>query len=160
MKIIEDPNNRAVYLKVGAITKDTRRGIRQAYYKIGKDLKAYAAKKIKEGPKTGIKYVIYGGFKTHVFFDNTKRTKKIHQASAPGEFPARLSGGLIRSLGFAVSGWTQLEFGADAPYAKALEEGDDRVKARPYLKPSLKATEGSAVTHFETEIKKALTKNG
>lgn len=149
IEIKQDPENRTVYLKIDNITRDTRRGIRQAYFHIGKTLKSYASKKIIDGPKSGKTYVIY------------KAKKKVrHIASAPGEFPANESGKLRRSLNFKVRGWQELEFGAATEYARALELGSSKrnLEARPYLLPSIKDNEGKAVTIFYTEIDKALKK--
>lgn len=156
MHIKQDPQNYRVYLKIDNLTQDVRRGIRQGYYKIGKDLRAYGQKKILEGPKTGRIYLVRTG----------KKQYKRHQASAPGEFPANLTGNLRKSIAYTVRGWESLEIGAGpagpggkaAPYAKDLEEGTDKMAPRPYLKRTIEETQSNVLEHFETEIKRALTR--
>jgi hypothetical protein len=170
----QDPANKMVYVRLKSLTREVVRGIRQAYYQIGRDLKAYAKKGIlnKKG-KSGTTYYSLQKRK------NKKTGKDMdvrvsHKASAPGEFPANQTGELQRSVNFVVRGAEQLEFGAgsnqtqtgrsigNAPYAAALElgaknkDGSVRMEPRPYLIASIKATEGSAQQHFEIEIEKAL----
>lgn len=73
-----------------------------------------------------------------------KRTKsgKRHHPSMPGGFPAVDSGEAIRAIAFDVSTnfkGVKLEFGANsgAPYLKFLEEGTDKMDARPWMEPTV-----------------------
>ena len=48
---------------------------------------------------------------------------------------AELGGGVLkRSVDYIVRGGTQLEVGESAPYAKYLENGTERMAARPHVK--------------------------
>ena len=130
--------------------RDMRRSIRQGMYFIGKDLVKTAQRKILDQPKTG---------KTRIVRRGKTRRRVRHTASAPGEAPANLSGGLRRSIGFKVQGSSQLEFGAggqDLIYARPLELGNPKggLKKRPYLIPSIKENFRNMSLHLENNIKK------
>lgn len=65
-----------------------------------------------------------------------KRGRKTHQASAPGETPAVDTGELARSIVYEIRrNGLEIEIGAEAgaPYAKWLEEGTNKMEARPFL---------------------------
>lgn len=157
----EDKQNPRIYKAIANIGQATSRGIRQAFYNIGNDLKKDSNDEILDGSKSGITYTIY----------SNKRKFK-HQSSAPGEAPANLTGNLRKSIGFDIKGTTQLEFGSRsgppaagvssrqhvADYAKALEVGNSRVAARPYLKPAFEHCERNIETYFAQEIEKELNK--
>ena len=61
---------------------------------------------------------------------------KSHQASAGGEFPAKLSGALAASVGFKTTN-KRLIIGENADYAAYLENGTSKMAARPHLRPSV-----------------------
>ena len=170
MRIIPDPKNKQVYVQIGNIKPNIIKGIRQSYYQIGKDLKSYANKKIEDPPKTGRVYKIF----TRTRDGRRKgRYSQMHIASAAGEFPAKITGELQRSLGFKVTGWNQMEFGAgqnqtqtgrvtaNAPYAKWLETGTRKMRPRSYLLRSITERQQISINYFYTYIGKALNeKNG
>jgi HK97 gp10 family phage protein len=145
MKFKEDSRNKAVYLKIKSIEHDVQRGIRQGYYRLGKQLVKYTSKKMLEKPKSGRTYYIYKG----------NRTRK-HVASAPWEYPAQMTAGtgLRSTLDFKVHGSKQLEFGAKKVYAKYLELGTKRMKPRKFLRDAIKDNIGNAQMYFDQEIKK------
>jgi hypothetical protein len=64
-----------------------------------------------------------------------------HQASAPGEAPAELSGDLIGSIGHAMDGATIAYAFATDDKAPWLEVGNGRVEARPAFVPAAEAEE-------------------
>jgi HK97 gp10 family phage protein len=134
-----------VIKKVESISESTRRGIRRAYYFIGKDLTDEAQQSIIRGPKTGNLYRIKG-------------RKRRHRASAPGEPPANLSGTLQRSIDFEVQGSHSMEFGAEAPYAGFLELGTKNMEPREYLIRAIENNERNTEFHFERSIKSELIK--
>lgn len=143
------------------IDQKTRNAIRQAFYFIGKDLRQTSQQLIASKNKTGRIYRI------RLNGVNIK-----HQASAPGEAPANLTGNLKASLGFDVRGSYEMEFGsrseapkagvspkqAVAKYSVYLELGTSKIAPRPYLKPSIDQNTGNGVQHFERELQRALTK--
>lgn len=154
MEIKQPKENYFVYRKAQTITRDVIRGIRQAYYKIGKDLKAYASEKLLEKPKHGRTYYYYRK-KVSKKTGKTSYARLIHIASAPDEFPANWTGKLRKSIGYLVRGAEQLEFGAATEYASKLE-----LSGRTFLRRSIVERQGVAVEHFQNEIKKTLESHG
>jgi hypothetical protein len=167
-----DPENRKVKVQIDELAKRSNVGIRKGFYYLGRDLVATSKKLIRKKPKTGrtyfIRKVIGGRLVRHV-------------ASAPGEAPARITGALLNSLDFNVSGADRMEFGSkrktqflqraigagftvrgtrktNIEYPKFLELGTKKMAKRPYLLPSIKNNQRNAREHFEREMKKALSK--
>lgn len=96
---------------------------------------------IRQGPKTGRVYRING---------------RLHQASAPGEAPANLSGRLAKSYNYNVHGPSQMEVGQSAPYAGFLEDGTGRIRPRPNMIRAINDTQGDVVRAFYDEIEKVM----
>ncbi|MCK5017302.1 MAG: hypothetical protein KAS32_09530, partial [Candidatus Peribacteraceae bacterium] len=92
-RIVPDKKNLRAAIQISQLSERNARGIRQAFYKLGKDLRKTASDLILEKPKHGRLYRIRRG----------KLIRK-HRASAAGEAPANLSGRLRRSLDFNVVG--------------------------------------------------------
>ncbi len=72
-----------------------------------------------------------------------KRGKKKHIASSAGNPPAIDSGELIRSIVFDVRDM-EVEVGSiidDPPYPRWLEEGTEKMEARPWLEPAVEKHE-------------------
>jgi hypothetical protein len=157
MQFKEDSKNRAAYLKIEKLTHETFRAIRQAYYRIGKNLSRHLNEKMLEKPKHGRTYYFK---KAKISKYGPAFTRKKHIASAPHEYPANMTGAMRKSRAFIVSGHTQLEFGLKVPYAKYIEDGTPggQLVARKPLRRSFEDTKGNARTYFEEEIKKALSK--
>lgn len=105
-----------------------RSGIRKALHEIGKEVVKEDRRLITVGPKTGRVYLIKGRF---------------HQASAPGEAPANLTGRLKNSASYVVHSEYKMEVGESAPYAKFLEDGTSKMDPRPHL---IKAVENTSRT--------------
>ena len=110
-------DNKQVFKRLLRLDIMTKRKRRLALFEIGRENILYI-KELMAEKKTGRIYKING---------------VEHQASAPGEAPAILTGELQRSLFYNVSGSNYLEYGADTEYAGRLEHGDDAIDARPYL---------------------------
>jgi hypothetical protein len=161
IKITASPENNKIIVQINNIAKASKEGIRKAFYFIGKDLVQTGNELILDQDKNGELYVKrLGGRLVR------------HRASSPGQPPANFTGNLRKSLGFDVRGSEQLEFGSRsgppaagvspkqnvADYAKDLEVGSSKVEARPYLKPSVKLNERNSYTHFETQLKREITK--
>lgn len=120
-----------------------QRGIENGLYVIG-DLVGNRVKQlIKQGPKTGRVYRIRGAN---------------HQASAPGEAPANLTGRLAKSYNYNVHGPFQMEVGESAPYAGFLEDGTRKIKPRPHMIRAINETQGDAVRVFHDEVNKVIRK--
>lgn len=81
-----------------------------------------------------------------------------HQASAPGEYSAFLTGEHLRSIDYNVTGTKQFEFGAGAEHSVFLELGTSKMEPREDLGQSVRS-EQAAVTNILGQIPyKALVK--
>ena len=74
-----------------------------------------------------------------------------HQASAPGEYSAYLSGEHFHSIDYSVQGPRQFEFGADEPHSVFIEVGTSKMEPREDLGQSVRS-EQSAVTRVLGQI--------
>lgn len=111
-----------------------------------------AKQKIRSGPKTGRVY---------------RRNGRLHQASAPGQSPADLSGALAGSITFTKMTDTPGSFataGSNLSYATTLEFGgfsefDGRavwVESRPFLLPAFEEAIQQAGTVLKREFERGL----
>lgn len=102
--------------------RNFKEGIRRGLLEVAPEIERQVTLLIKSPPKTGRYYNIGG---------------RIHQASAPGEAPADLTGALAESVGSKVSSSTTLIIGDRAPYGKFLEGNfKNRIAPRPHLRPA------------------------
>lgn len=140
-----------VYLSLDAVDRFTARGVRQGFFNIGRTLKRTANKNILDkSQKTGRIYI----FKTQ------SGRRKRHQASAPGETHANLTGDLRKAVAWKVYGSDELkfEYGVDGltppPYDTAIEFGtkDGRILARPSLRNAIFEIDRDAEVYFEEAI--------
>ncbi len=155
-KIEGAEHNEEVILNIKGINNMTKSGITTAFYNIGKDLRIDAKKEIKKKNKTGRLYIV-----------NRQGRIVLHRASAPGEYPANLSGGLAASISTNVVGSNRLEFGSrniiaktgkakQINYGKFLERGTRKIKPRPFLLPTIKRNFDKIETHFNYQIQKQI----
>ena len=141
IKIKPDHKNRKVLLDIEAATSKHQRGIKAGLHEAGQENRRFTRKMIRTGKRTGRLYPFRGGW---------------HQASAPGEPPANMTGKLAKSIGFKVIAWHSMEFGARAPYAKFLEDGTRKMAARPYLKVTVDKKARDTVTSIEAAVDREL----
>ena len=128
-----------------------RSGIRAGLREIGGKLKKTAMDGIKNPPKTGNIYIRFG---------------KRHQASAPGEYPANMTGRLRRGITATIENTTTMKFGADAPYAVYLQQTNHpdkqsswkKIAPRPFLTKAHRAVEPEFETMMETNMARNLNK--
>lgn len=139
--ISEDHRNRRVISRIKRSGRHVRDGIRSGYFRLGQDLRSEGRRLVREPPKTGRVYRIRG---------------RLHQASAPGQPPANLTGLLQRSIDFEQRGWDQMLFGARAEYAPYLELGTSRIDPRPFLRPAVSAMNRNGRRHLEREVEASL----
>ena len=103
-----------------------KEGVRQGLLAVGPEIKKEVVRLIKGHPNSGRYYII---------------NDKLHQASAPGEPPADLTGNLADSVNYTMRGSDTLIIGdrADmAPYGKWLEGFvPNRIAPRPHLLPAV-----------------------
>lgn len=122
----QDPKNRRVIATIEKMYPRFRRGIKAALHEIGSENVNFLRKIIRDKNKTGRLYFIRG---------------KIHQASAPGEAPANLTGRLAKTADYKVRGTYQCEFGDKAFYGVFLEDGTTRMLPRPHIIRTVKKKE-------------------
>ena len=115
--------------KLGKISAATVQEVRRALLRGGLRVENRAVQGIIDPPKTGRIYRSRGN------------KKKMHQASAPGQFPAADTGelhtGITHAEASAPQGVIRVEVGANAPYALALELGTSKMAPRPFMAPAL-----------------------
>lgn len=95
-----------------------KRALEDALHDVGRQVIVRTRQLIIDPPKTGRIYPFEGGQ---------------HQASAPGEAPAYMTGRLARSGEKKVRGWQEMEVGETAFYAVWLENGRRGMAPRPHL---------------------------
>lgn len=120
IRVKADPSNKSVYFQIDKMTKEHRKAIRNAAYDIGREIQRRVRRNILSRDKTGKKYRV---------------GLNVHQASAPYEAPANLTGKLARSVDYDVRMSNQVEFGYKKLYGKFLEDGTINMKPRPNLRP-------------------------
>ena len=152
-----DSKSLKVIVKMQEFNKATVRGMRQAWFKVGKDLIKTANDHILATDKSGILYGVVrrGGKKRLV---KLRPGLPTHRASAPGQPPANLNSDLRKSLGFKIRGAREMAFSADTPYAGRLERGGGAIEPRPYLLRSVRDNERNIQRHFKREIARAIEK--
>lgn len=145
IKVIPHPDNKAVMLQIENTPKDWRRGVRQGFFELGRELVQDAKEAITKGPKTGRLYRVKG-------------RRRRHRASAPGQAPANLSGNLRNNVGFQIHGSDSMDFGYrdGAEYGKFLENGTIRMKPRPNIEPTVLKNNRNAENIFAANIGKQI----
>jgi hypothetical protein len=98
-----------------------KEGIRRGLLAVAPEIKREVRRLIRDPNKSGRIYNIGG---------------KMHQASAPSEAPANLSGRLAKKVGSKVPNATRLIIGDNAPYGGYLEYGTTHILPRPHLRPA------------------------
>lgn len=127
-----------------ALPIELRAGIGTALAVSVIQMDAYAKQKIQGGGRSGRAY---------------RRRTVTHQASAPGEFPKSNTGQLVASLYFKVAAdKLSAFFGTKLNYGTYLEYGTTRMKARPWLQPTLKANADAIVARMKQAVADALKK--
>jgi hypothetical protein len=134
------------------IAARTRFGVEKALWYSAKDIHAEFNRQVLAKNKTGRLYVrrIKGG------------ARRRHIASAPGETPANRTGAYRKGFGFSVDGAHQLTIGvagaSDRPKEVPLwlEVGTRRMKARPGLANSIKASERDIIRNLAGLVEDAL----
>lgn len=133
-RVLKGKNNRRVFLQIERLEYNTRGAIHDALHEIGRENVRYTRALILDRNKTGRVYIING---------------RRHQASAPGEAPANLSGRLERSVDYVVRGFTQMEFGDQVPHGRFLELGTDRIEPRPHLAATVRDRQKENINTLE-----------
>lgn len=138
----EGRNNAASFRALNEIEDRTNRGIRQAFFRTGRDLTDELSRQMLEKNKRGFIYIVAG--------PSGRRRK--HRASAKRQTAANLTGTMRKARGFQLKGVDQLEFGIrsgkGAEYSAFLE----KTLQRPSLGNSVEAQQKNTQNNFETSI--------
>ena len=79
--------------------------------------------------------------KTGRIYTRRVRGRRVkHQASAPGQPPANMTGKLMNSIKALSKGHSSMTVGVEALYGGFLEEGTPKMEPRPYLAPTEEST--------------------
>lgn len=145
LSIKEGSHNNMTFLVVDDFPASVRKEIHKVLFEIGQ-AHVVRTRHLIFKRKTGRIYVING---------------KFHQASAPYEPPANLSGALAANVDYIVRGSTEMEFGdkrqpGKAPYGLFLEKGTSRMQPRPHLSAAVKAEYKDTMHSLQDAMKKAL----
>ncbi len=149
LEVRDSMGNVKVYKHAEQLGKLTRDSIRNAWFAIGKDLKAEAKSEILRKPKGGRVYIIRSGGR-----------RRRHVASAPGETHANMTGKLRKSIGWKVGSPDTMVFGygvtgSDDPYyASYVEFGTRRMSARPSLGNAINKMQRNTEKHFAAAFQK------
>ena len=134
--------NSQVFNLISRLSPTMRANLRASLYEQGDNIVRSIRADFRK-PKTGRIYKVRVG-KSGQRLARARR----HQASAPGEAPARLSGALDRSIDFNVRGNNLLTVGAGTVYARYLEE----TLNRPYLRTNIEANQRNSMIHFKNAV--------
>ena len=128
------------------VERAMQRGINQGLHQAGFNLFKTAKDGIQRGPKTGRVY--------------TRRGRR-KRASAPGEYPAILSGDYLNAMTFEVYGAFEMEFGNTDFKAEWLELGTEKeigsMEPRPALTLAVEAREKDTISVLRAAAFSTLT---
>jgi nucleoid DNA-binding protein len=157
IKITDSAHIFDVLTTTGSITNAIKKGMATGWYNFGDFLVRKAKDAIQKDIKTGKIYKLYGQLAI-------KSGKTIHQASAPGESPANLTGDLVRGIhNRLISDGVEWGYDASTPYGKYLEfgakgPGSRKMLKRPNIIPISKKSDVTAGIIFNESIASELSK--
>lgn len=114
--------------------------ITRSFRKSGKEVNDNIKSKLSTGSRSGRVYIVRG---------------KEHKASAPGEYPAKLTGKVVGGQQYKVTN-KQLILGNTAPHSVYLEDGTTKMAPRTFLKPLVESKTGDIEKSLHEEILKEL----
>lgn len=122
---------------------------------VKKVLGAYA-QKIRSDAINSMRRGSKSGTKSNVRLKGRKKSFA-HQASAPGEAPAVITGRLMNSISVdAIGNGLTMEVGPTVNYGKYLEGGTEYMDARPFMGPALEANIPGLENALASAIQRAL----
>ena len=150
-EIKDQLSNSLAFKDIDAIGLRTKKGIRESFFKIGLDLKYTARRLIVDETKSG-----------RIYTYNINGRIVRHISSAHLQSPANLTGKLLASIGYDITGSYSMVFGAgnfaDVRYAKFLERGTVKMKQRPFLIRAINLNERNNYVTLNKKIEKELNK--
>lgn len=148
-------NVRSLEERINAIGKNTGVELMRALRQSAQVIQNKALEMMEE-PKTGRIYTHYMYTDAQGRLRQGRRRPVPHQASAPGEAPARDSGRLSQSLTTeeVATGPEHFEVntGSNVPYATELELGSRKIAPRPFMGPAFDETREANVTRIRNAI--------
>lgn len=118
---------------------------------------------IAKGPKTGR---VYGNESDIAKAKKGVKAamKRVHRASAPGEYPATDTGNLARGVSVVAAstvapGVVSASVASSARYSKSLEYGTKGMEPRPFMYPSVKKNEKAIGEMFVSEVQRAFAED-
>ena len=139
MKVIL--KDKKMFIAIGRAAIKHEIGLRRGLQEGGLIAKREVVRLIQEQPKTGAIYTIRG---------------QSHQASAPGEAPASVTGNLAQKVSIKTVSATQLILGDKAKYGGYLEYGTRNMEPRPHLKTGAENTSRDMVNALLMNVKREL----
>lgn len=115
---------RKIRLVVGRMNKATGDRLSKVLMVSAINIQGSAQESIQTGPRTGRIY--------------RKKSGRLHQASAPGEFPASDTGQLANSIHVAKVSRLAVRVGSVVNHGRHLEKGTKHMAKRPWLEPSVR----------------------
>lgn len=144
-------NRNRLNIALGGMARAVRPQIARALHRGGLMIENEAVQGIIDPPKTGRIY------------PSKHRKGAMHQASAPGEFPAADSGRLHQSITTVKvrddDNAVVVETGANAPYAIMLEYGTSKMEPRPFMTPSYRNNRDRIRTMVQDATAQAIRKH-
>lgn len=135
------------------IAKATAEVQKNVHDELAKGLAASAAKVHAEAAKS-----LTNGKKTGRIYRRGKNI--VHQASAAGEAPASDTGTLLRSLSFyVIKEKLEAVIVSRLKYAKMLEHGTTKIKARPFMFPAYEKSKAWIQERFNKAVRDAAIKS-
>lgn len=131
----------ALIAKLNKLPRNLKRGLQDALEVSAAEQMNYAVVRIQKNSGSGRTY---------------RRGKRVHVASAPGEFPNTDFGELVRSAFWEKRGDMQAAWGFTSKHAKPLELGTSRMAARPMLRPTFNALYSRASARVMTAVNAAV----
>ena len=141
------PVNRLILIKIRKLDDHIKKALHNAFHEIGREHVIHTQNLMAE-KKTGRIYII---------------NKEEHQASAPGEAPAIITGALQRNVDYSVRGFSEMEFGDKSqggkpPIGAYLEEGSPKtnLEPRPHIKRAVEDRKKDTYNTLSQYIIKAI----
>lgn len=147
-------NRNRLNIRLGNMARSVRPAVLRSLRRGGLKIENSAVEGIIDPPKTGRIY------------KSRHRKGAVHQASAPGEFPAADSGRLHQSITTTVvqndNTRIAVETAANTPYARALEYGFDEhnLAPRPFMGPSYHEHREAIKDEVTLAVAQAIRRNG
>lgn len=140
-----DPANEATFEQIADSRNAIKQGIRVAHYQNGRLLVKTIRANINRKDKTG---------KIRIIRPRGRRRR--HQASAPGQTAANITGAYRESIDFQPRGWRTMEFGSRVEHGEFLERGTSKMKSRPGLRIAIDQTEGRRLSTYNKEVRRKI----